>query len=104
MADGVWKRVQPKVIGLSEQHSVNKFYDPSTPSMRKGRNGGKGGKKMKKITVKIVATNVIASQPPTADRLQCQPLVPISVLSKENVTGETKKRKILLFENNHVHV
>ena len=34
--------------GRSDQLSLNKFYDPSTPSMRKGRdgeeNGGGGGK------------------------------------------------------------
>ena len=35
MADGVWKGVEPKVIGRSEQLSQNKFFDPSTPSMRK---------------------------------------------------------------------
>ena len=40
---------------------LNKFFDPSTPSMRKGddRQKKKQGKKMK-----IVATNVVASQPP----------------------------------------
>ena len=38
MADGVF--------GHSKQLSLNKFFDPSTPSMRKGRDGGKtGGKK-----------------------------------------------------------
>ena len=36
-----------KVFGRSKQLSLNKFFDPSTPSMRKGRDGGKknGGKK-----------------------------------------------------------
>ena len=28
------------VIGRSHQLSLNKFFDPSTPSMRKGRDGG----------------------------------------------------------------
>ena len=37
----------------------NKFFDPSTPSMRKGDDGEK-----KKIMMKIVATNVVASRPP----------------------------------------
>ena len=37
MADGVWKGVQPQVIGHFKQLSLNKFFDPSTPSMRKGR-------------------------------------------------------------------
>ena len=34
MADGVWKGVHFK------QLSLNKFFDTSTPSMRKGRDGG----------------------------------------------------------------
>ena len=41
MADGVWKGVQSQVIGCSDQHSLNKFLDPSTPSMRKVDDGGK---------------------------------------------------------------
>ena len=43
MADGVWKGVYPSVFGHSKQLSLNKFFDPSTPSMRKGRDGGKNG-------------------------------------------------------------
>ena len=39
MADLVWKGFQPKVIGRSRQLSLNKVFDQSTPSMRKGRNG-----------------------------------------------------------------
>ena len=35
MADGVWKGVHSQVIGRSEQFLLNKFCDPSTPSMRK---------------------------------------------------------------------
>ena len=31
--------------GRSEQLSLNKFFDPSTPSMRKGDSGGKKEKK-----------------------------------------------------------
>ena len=34
MADGV------QAFGHSKQLSLNKFFDPSTPSMRKGRDGG----------------------------------------------------------------
>ena len=46
MAEGVWKGVYPYVFGRSKQLSLNKFFDPSTPSMRKGCDGGKnGGKK-----------------------------------------------------------
>ena len=35
MADGVWKWVYPKVFRRSCQLSLNKFFDRSTPSMRK---------------------------------------------------------------------
>ena len=34
-------------------------------------------KERKKITVEIVATNVVASRAPNGDRLQRRPLVPI---------------------------
>ena len=34
MAEGVWKVVRSYVIGRSDQLSLNKFFDPSTPSMR----------------------------------------------------------------------
>ena len=30
----------PQVFGHFKQLSLNKFFDPSTPSMRKGHNGG----------------------------------------------------------------
>ena len=36
-----------------------------------------GGLYAKKIMMKIVATNVVASRPPNGDRLQRRPLVPI---------------------------
>ena len=39
MANGVLKG--SKVIGCSEPFSLNKFLDPSAPSMRKGDNGEK---------------------------------------------------------------
>ena len=39
MAEGVWKGVYPQVFGYSKQLSQNKFFDPSIPSMRKGRDG-----------------------------------------------------------------
>ena len=41
MPDGVWKGVYLKVFGHSTQLSLNKFFDPSTPSMRKVDNGEK---------------------------------------------------------------
>ena len=52
MADRVWKGVSPLVVGHSKQLSLNKFFDPSIPSMRKGRDGGKrGGGQMAKIVL-----------------------------------------------------
>ena len=47
-------------------------------------------KKKKKKTVKIVATNVVASRPPNGDRLQRRPLVPKLLLQKD--------RKMVVFE------
>ena len=41
MADRVWKRVYPKVFWRSCQLSQKKFFDPSTPSMRKVEDGEK---------------------------------------------------------------
>merc|ERR1712030_238241 len=48
MADGVWKGVHPYVIGYFKQLSLNKFFDPSTPSMRKGDDGEEKREKEKK--------------------------------------------------------
>ena len=54
MANEVWKDDNPQVFGRSKQLLQNKFFDPSTPFMRKGRNGGekkrglKTGKKERK--------------------------------------------------------
>ena len=61
MADGVSKGAYPYIFGHSGQLSLNKFFEPSTPSMRKGRDGGeknveKTEKKKKKRLIKIVAT------------------------------------------------
>ena len=61
MANGVWKRVQSLVIGHFKQLLRNKFFDPSTPSMRKGDNGGKKNGKRQTF---LVATNDVASRPP----------------------------------------
>ena len=76
MADGIW--VKSQVIGHSEQLLLNNFFDPSTPSMRKGDDGGekqekKGGDG--KRMMKKMATNVVASRLPNGDRLQPRPLV-----------------------------
>ena len=62
MSDGVWKG---KGFGHSKQLLLNKFFDPSTPSMRKGRDRGKKTEKNggwdKKRLMKIVATTSFAS-------------------------------------------
>ena len=60
MVGGAWKGVYPLGFGRSRQ-LLNKFCDPSTPSMRKVDDGEKTGGK---IMVFIVATNVVASRPP----------------------------------------
>ena len=44
MAEGVY----PQVFGRSKQLSLNKFFDPSTPSMRKVDDGEKKKKKKEK--------------------------------------------------------
>ena len=51
MADGVWKGIYPWVFGHSKQLSQNKFFDQSTPSMRKGRDWGEMGKKQGEKTL-----------------------------------------------------
>ena len=43
MATGVWKGVYPQVFGRSRQLLQNKFFDRSTPFMRKVDDGGNGG-------------------------------------------------------------
>ena len=57
--------LQGQVFGCSRQLSLNKFFDSSTPSMRKVDDGEKKrkkrGEKEKKIMPFIVATNVVAS-------------------------------------------
>ena len=45
MVNGVWKGVYPWVFGRSRQLSLNKFLDPSTPSMKKVDDGEKEKKK-----------------------------------------------------------
>ena len=71
----VWKGVYPKVFGRSKQLSLNKFFDPSTPSMRKGRDGGKEKKKKKKerekkekrLMIIVATTSLPAVDHPNAD-------------------------------------
>ena len=45
MADGVSKVLYPLVVGRSRQLSLNKFFDPSAPSMRKVDDGEKRKKR-----------------------------------------------------------
>ena len=49
MADGVRKGVYSLVFGRSRQLSLNKFFNQSTPTMRKGRDGEKKWKKDKDV-------------------------------------------------------
>ena len=42
MADGVWIGVYLLVSGCSRQLKLNRFFDQSTPSMRKVDDGGNG--------------------------------------------------------------
>ena len=61
MADGGYSLV----FGRSHQLLQDKFFNPSAPSIRKGRNREeKKGKRVWKIMMFIVATIVVASQPP----------------------------------------
>ena len=66
------KRGLPLGYGRSHYFPRNKFFDPSTPSMRKVDDGGNGGRDEKKIMTFIVATNVVASRPP-----ECRSPMPI---------------------------
>ena len=80
MANGVWKGFYPLVFGHSKQLLLNKFFDPSTPSMRKGRDGGrkKTGKIKGEKTDDYSGHYVIASsRPPEPRQLERRTLVPI---------------------------
>ena len=59
IANGVWKG-----FGRSRQLFQNKFFDLSTPSMRKGRDRGEMGGREWGIKTFLVANNVVASRPP----------------------------------------
>ena len=67
MADGVWKGVHPYVFGRSKQLSLNKFFDPSTPSMRKVDDGEKNKKKKKRMTFLVATTSLPAVDRPNTD-------------------------------------
>ena len=74
VADGVWKGVYPWVFGHSKKLSQNKFFDPSTPSMRKGRDGGekngegKTRKNKKRLMITVATTSLPAVDRPNPDR------------------------------------
>ena len=63
MADGVWKGIYPQLFGRSEQLLLNKFFDPSTPFMRKGRNGekeyGKNGMENDNVKTVVFVTKML---------------------------------------------
>ena len=62
MADGVWKGVYPKVLGRSRQLSLNKYLDPSPPSMRKGGDGEKKEKNKRKKEKRMLFLAAVSSQ------------------------------------------
>ena len=66
MAARVWKGVYPHGFWMLPSLSLNKFFNLSTPSMRKVDDGGKKQeeKREEKIISFIVATYVVASQLP----------------------------------------
>ena len=61
MADSVWKGVYPWVLGRSCQLLLNKFFDPSIPSMRKVDDGKRKEKKRKKRMTFLVATTSLTA-------------------------------------------
>ena len=83
MADEVWKGVYPYVLGHSRQLSLNKFLDPSTPSMRKVDDEEKKRKKRKEKNGVFSGHYVIASSlPPERRPLERRTLVPINHMNK----------------------
>ena len=68
-------------FGRSEQLLLNKFFDPSTPSMRKGRdrgkkNGKKTGKKREKMDENSGHYVIASSRPPEHRPLERHTLAP----------------------------
>ena len=78
-------------LWYSGQLLLNKFLEPSTPSMKKGHDGGKKQKKKrgkKKRLMEIMATTSLpAVDRPNTERrpLERRPLVPINIKEKETV-------------------
>ena len=85
VAGEMCKGAKVKSTPSPKQLSLNKFFDPSTPSMRKGRNGekkkqgwGKNGEKRREKMDQNSGHYVIASSPPPERRpLECRTLAPI---------------------------
>ena len=80
MADGVWKDVYPLVFGRSKQLSQNMLFDPSAPSMRKGRGGKKNrggdGEKTEKDRWNSGHYVIASSRLPERQPLERRTLVP----------------------------
>ena len=71
MTDGVWKGVYPYVFGRAKQLLKDKFFDPSTPSLRKGKaeKTENTENREKKRLMRIVATTLLpVIDRPNADR------------------------------------
>ena len=82
MADGVWKGVYSEVFGRSRQLLLNKFFYPSTPSMRKVDDEKKKKKKKKRKEKNdgFSGHYVIASRrPPERRPLERRTLVPKAI-------------------------
>ena len=76
MSDGVGKGVYPQVFGHSKQLSHNKFFDPSTPSMRKDRDGKRKEKREKKNRENSGHYVIASSQQPEHRPMERRKLVP----------------------------
>ena len=90
MANRVQKGVYPQVFGHSKNILLNKFIDPSIPSMRKGCNGGEKnrggggnwwGKKKRLMKIRATGHYVIASSRSPNAAGSCQFHSSISTLS-----------------------
>ena len=85
MADRVWNGIYPLFFWRSRQLSLNKFFDPSTPSVRKEDDGEKRKEKRENNVVYCghLRRCQLAARPPT-DR-SCQYCPPKKV--RQLVTG-----------------
>ena len=78
----------------SKQLLLNKFFDLSTPSMRKGRDGEKkgggkrGGKKQEKMDENSGHYVIASSRPPERRPLERRTLAPIGKNAKLSLAGQ----------------